>query len=455
MRDVVLTLVLFALLPVSLRRPFIGACMFAIVSLANPHRFTWGFAYSLPWAMAYAVVTLIGLAFTRDRIIGDSVKRYAPVLVYLAWMTVTTAFALEKQWSVPLLIQAMKVHLMCLVTLCLLVDWNRVRQFVWVTVCSIGYFGLKGGVFTLATGGEYLVWGPPDSAIQDNNHLAVGLVMMLPLMYWLFTQTRKKWLRALIVFAAVMTATSIFGSHSRSAFLGIAAMSTLLLLKSHHKFATGLVAVVVAAALVSFMPHDYWERIETIRTYQQDESAMGRINVWHTAVNLANDRITGGGFNYYGPRAFSKYAPNPEDVHASHSIYFQAIGEHGWIGFAIFLYIWFYAWSRCRRVIRFADDSEDGRSQALLARMVHVSLVGFAVGGAFVNIGNWDMVYYLLVCSLATARIVDRQVASQRQGANGTRPPASAGALRPGRVAWPGKLHAAPRRIAQRPGGLP
>lgn len=410
MRDILLTLILVGLLPVSLKRPFVGALMFAVISLANPHRFTWGFAYSMPWAQAYAGVTMLGMLFSNDRALGDSIKRYSPVLLYLAWMGVTTIFAIEQADAAHRWVEVMKVHLMCLITLSLLTDWEKVKKLVWTIVFSVGYFGLKGGVFTIVSGGEFLVWGPPQTAIQDNNHLAVGLVVTLPLMYWLFTQAKRKSLRALIAFSALMTVVSIFGSHSRSAFLGIAAMSVFLLLKSQHKFAVGVSGVAVAAALASFMPAEYWGRMESIKTYQDDASAMGRINVWHTAVNIARERITGAGFEYYGPRAFARYAPNPEDIHSSHSIYFQALGEHGWIGLAVFLFIWFHVWARCRRIIRLSDQTKEDIAIAQLARMIQVSLVGFAIGGAFVNIGNWDMMYYLVICALGTERAADNMI---------------------------------------------
>ncbi len=408
MRDIVLTLILVGLLPLSLKRPFVGALMFALIGLANPHRFSWGFAYSMPWAQAYAGATILGTLFTNERILGDSIKRYLPVLLYLAWMGVTTIFAIEQASATLRLVEVIKVHVMCLVTLCLLTDWERVKQLVWVVVCSIGFFGLKGGIFTITSGGAFLVWGPPDTAIQDNNHLAVGLAVTLPLMYWLFTDAKKRWVRMIVAFSALMTVVSIFGSHSRSAFLGVAAMSLFLLMKSRHKFAVAVLGVAAAAGLASFMPAEYWTRMESIRTYQEDASAMGRINVWHTAVNIAGDRITGAGFEYYGPRAFARYAPNPEDIHSSHSIYFQSLGEHGWVGLAMFLFIWLYVWSRCRRIIRLSARVEDGASMALLARMVQVSLVAFAVGGAFVNIGNWDMMYYIAICAFATSRVAER-----------------------------------------------
>lgn len=409
LRDLLLSALLIGGLPIGFRRPFFGALIFAFIGLANPHRFTWGFAYSMPWALAYAAVTIAGLINTQERRVADGIREYAPVLVYLAWMGVTTFFALERESALPMLDRVAKVHLMCLVTLCLLVEWKQVRQLVWVAVCSIGFYGMKGGVFTILTGGQFLVWGPPSSAIEDNNHLAVGLVMILPLAYWLYTDTNKRWLRLVILFSALMTAVAVFGSHSRSAFLAIVAMSGFLVLKSQHRFTVALITLVCGAVLVVFMPQQYWERMESIRTYEQDASAMGRINVWHTAVNIANDRITGAGFNYYKPKAFARYAPNPQDIHSSHSIYFQSLGEHGWIGLSLFLFFWVYVWFKCRRIIRDAGEDADGRSQALLARMIQVSLIGFAVGGAFVNIGNWDMAYYVAVAAIATARITKEQ----------------------------------------------
>src|SRR5690606_19028694 len=225
LRDLLLTLLLVGGLPIALRRPYIGALVFAFISLANPHRFTWGFAYSMPWAFAYAAATMAGLAATQERLIGDSIRRYWPMLLYLAWMAITSFYAFERGYATSRWVEVAKIHVMCLVTLMLLTDWTRVRLLLWVTVASVAFFGFKGGIFTLLNGGQFLVWGPPDSAIEDNNHLAVGLVMVLPLLYWLYTDTNRRWVRALIVLAALMSAVSIFGSHSRSAFLGIVAMS--------------------------------------------------------------------------------------------------------------------------------------------------------------------------------------------------------------------------------------
>ena len=49
----------------------------------------------------------------------------------------------------------------------------------WVMALSIGFFGVKGGIFTVVGGGENMVWGPPGSFIEGNNELALALIMVL------------------------------------------------------------------------------------------------------------------------------------------------------------------------------------------------------------------------------------------------------------------------------------
>ena len=136
LRDLLLTVLLVGGLPIALRRPFVGALIFAFIGLANPHRYTWGFAYSMPWAFMYAAATVAGLFATQERLIGDSIRRYWPVLLYLAWMGITTIFAIEPASARIRLVEVAKVQLMCLVTLMLLTDWKRIRLLVWVTVAT-------------------------------------------------------------------------------------------------------------------------------------------------------------------------------------------------------------------------------------------------------------------------------------------------------------------------------
>jgi putative inorganic carbon (hco3(-)) transporter len=122
MRDIVLALVIAGLLPMAFKRPWVGALMFAWVSVMNPHKMAWGFAHNFPWAQVIAVVTLTGFLFARsERKVFPWSGVAVVYLLLMVWMAVTSVFALgDTAWVTGRLIFVMKIHLMILVTLMLL-----------------------------------------------------------------------------------------------------------------------------------------------------------------------------------------------------------------------------------------------------------------------------------------------------------------------------------------------
>jgi probable O-glycosylation ligase (exosortase A-associated) len=152
--------------------------------------------------------------------------------------------------------------------------------------------------------------------------------------------------------------------------------------------------------------------MNTIGTYEQDGSAMGRINAWHFAYNLAKDRpLVGGGFGAFTQEAFAVWAPNPNDFHDSHSIWFTMLGEHGFVGLGLFVLLWLLTWRLSSGLIR----SCTGRSELLwvadLARMIQVALIGYWVGGSFLGLAYWDMPYLLAGVLVLCRVLVDRHLA--------------------------------------------
>ncbi len=180
----------------------------------------------------------------------------------------------------------------------------------------------------------------------------------------------------------------------------------MLVLKSSHRLALLLGLLILAPAAVTFMPAKWIDRMRTIETYQEDGSAMGRINSWTMAFRLANDRPLGGGFEAGTPETFERYAPNPTGVLSAHSIYFQVLGEHGWIGLVLFLLIWMLTWWDASWIVRRSKKNPDLKWALQLAAMVQVSLTGYLVSGAFLNLAYWDMPYYLMLAVTITRYVV-------------------------------------------------
>lgn len=399
MRDIALTAFILGTLPFILKRPWIGVLMYAWLSLMTPYRFTFGFAYSFPFVQLIAVCTLVALLVSKDQVRFEPSATLVLILMLPLWTCVTTIFAFEQAEATERLIDLLKEFLFVLVTAMVLRTRRQIDWMVWVIVVSIGFYGVKGGAFTILTGGAGRVMGPPGTSyLSDNNAIAVALIMVVPLMYYLRAEAKSHWVRHGLLAAMLLSAMAIIGTYSRGGFLAIGAMLVFLWLKSKQKLLLTVLLVVLVPFALTSMPERWTERMNSISTYEQDSSAMGRINTWWMAFNVANDRpIVGGGFNMYTPTTFARYAPDPEAVHSAHSVYFQMLGEHGYVGLLIFLSIGISAWVVARRTITLSRDRADLSWAAHLARAVQVSLVGYAAGGAFINIAYWDLIYYEIV----------------------------------------------------------
>ncbi|HLX29942.1 MAG TPA: putative O-glycosylation ligase, exosortase A system-associated, partial [Casimicrobiaceae bacterium] len=379
-------------------------------SLMNPHRLAWGPAFNFPFAAIVAGTTLLGLVLTRDRRSLPMTPPVIMLMVFVVWMCVTSVFAIYPNLIGEMFSRVMKIQLMVLVTLALVHTRKQLLIFLWIVVLSIGFYGLKGGFFTLRGGGTNLVWGPAGSFIEGNNELALAIIIIIPMLFYLRGLLRNALLRWGIVLAMVFCALGALGSHSRGALLAIAAMCLQLWLRSRRKFVSGIALVAIGMTLVAFMPEGWDRRMETIETYQQDSSAMGRINAWMMAYHLAKDRPLGGGFEVTTPELFARYAPVPTDIHAAHSIYFEVLGEHGFLGLAIYLLFWIATWRSASWVAKNAARSEQTRWAVDLAKMSQVSLFGFFVGGAFLSLAYFDLPYDVMIVVVVCRRIVEMHV---------------------------------------------
>ncbi|MEO7493621.1 MAG: putative O-glycosylation ligase, exosortase A system-associated [Massilia sp.] len=411
MRDLFVTIVVFGALPIVFKRPYWGAVLWIWISVMNPHAQGWGFARSFPFAALIAATTLVSLVITKE----DKKLPMPPVIVlfilFFFWMSLTAITGLHPEINYDQWNKVLKIWFMTLVVLALLKKREHITAIIWSIVISIGYYGVKGGVFTIRSGATERVWGPAGTFIDGNNEVALAFVMVIPLMYYLMTLTKQRYYRIAFMVSMVLCALSALGSYSRGAMLAVVAMGAFLWLKSKEKVTVGLSLILITPVLLAAMPAKWFERMDTINEYKEDESAMGRVNAWKMAINLAQDRPLGGGFQIYDYLTFQKYAPVPEDVHAAHSIYFQVLGEHGFIGLAIYLAIGFLTWRTCSAVIKLTKLEPDLKWAFNLSLMIQVSLLGFAVGGAFLSLAYFDVPYYLMVAIVATKLVVERELA--------------------------------------------
>ena len=397
MRDIVLMAIVMPMVIAAFRRPWIGVMLWTWLSLMNPHRYTYGFAYSAPLAAMAAGVTLLGLLMTQEK--GSPFKGppVALFVLFTVWITLSWLLGIDpsgdyEQWN-----KVMKINFMVIVALALLHSKQHIIALVWVAAGSLALLGAKGGVFTVLSGGNHRVWGPPGTFIEDNNEFALALVITIPLLRFLQMQLTNFWARHAMTVVMLLLGASVLGSHSRGGFLAISAMAMLLWWRGKSRAMVGVLMALAAVALVSFMPEEWGNRMSTIETYEEDASAMGRISAWWNAWNLAFHYPTGVGFDAARPELFAVYSPYPTLIQAAHSIYFQALGNHGFIGLFMFLGIWVLTWQSAGWLRAKSRGIPEAKWCGELGSMAQVSLLGYGVGGAFLSLTYFDLPYYIMV----------------------------------------------------------
>lgn len=407
MRDILIVFIVFIAAIMALKRPWIGVMLWTWLSIMSPHRFAWGFAVSAPVAMIAALSTLIGLLFTKDR---QSPFQGTPVwilAVFTGWITLSWLLGIDtagdyEQWS-----KVIKIYFMTFVAISLLQTKHSIIAFAWVTTMSLAILGAKGGLFTVLHGGSYRVYGPPGTFIEDNNALALAIIIIIPLLHLLQLQVHNQRIRHGISATMLLCVASALGSHSRGAVLALIAMGAMFWWRSRRKGPMGVLIIFVLLVLLPMMPAEWFNRMETIETYQQDASAIGRLNGWHVALEVAKHHFFGGGMSYQHQIFFSLYGLYNTNVIAAHSIYFQILGNHGFMGLFLFLAIWFVTYGYAGWLRRNASSIPEARWTADLGAMVQVGLVGYAVGGTFLSLAYFDLPYNMMVMVVVAKKWVE------------------------------------------------
>jgi probable O-glycosylation ligase (exosortase A-associated) len=268
------------------------------------------------------------------------------------------------------------------------------------------------------TGGQYQVLGPPDSFLEGNTNIGLALVMVIPLILALREEQTNPTIRKLLVGVLVLSVIACVGTYSRGAVLGLVVSMGLLVLKGKAK-AVVLPLIIGGALLAPYiLPEKWFGRMETIKTYEQESSAVSRLRAWEMAYNLAMDRpLLGGGFETFSVATYQRYLSDERLSDAvigtgAHSIFFQVLGEHGFTGLFLFAALLMTTFSSLRKVIRQSKENESLRWIHNYAHMIQLSLAGFTVSGLFLSMCYFDLYYQLIALTVVLRRMCQIQPAA-------------------------------------------
>jgi len=444
MRDIVILVGILALIPMILRRPYIGVLAWTWIALLNPHREAFGFSTSLRPNLVIVLVTLIAFVISSERKSWPGGTVAATFLAFIGWTTLTAVMSPDREASLLFyndFVVKMALHMVIL--LIVINTPHRMVSLVWTYGLSLGYHAVKIGLVTVYSGfviGRYTGFGPADTMIDDRNHFAIAMLMLAPLLFFLWKHADHRIMRTAAMIGMAMCFLAVIGSFSRGGMITMVVMGFFLWTKTNSKIVSGTLMGVLALLAVMFSPPEYKDRIAT--TFAQfsekesayaddtklDESFCLRVANWQLGWDMTLDSpVFGHGLrsiqnkeiatDFLNERHVCSDSPKYK-VRAAHNIYVEVLTDSGFPGLFLFLAVLVGSWFSCGRIARMARGRADLLWAHDLALMMQVSLTAYAIGGILLSLAYYDG-YFIIVCMIVALRGIVREAVGEAEPRRG------------------------------------
>lgn len=414
MRDLMFALMMLAAVPLALARPFNAYLLWAWTAVLIPTSYFYGFMVSARLNFLFAILTL--LLIVLGRVPWKSYQANRVTWWYLAFLLhATLVFFLAypgNSQNAAYYDLILKGFLFALVMPFFVRERVHMHALIIVIVLGFGLHGVLNGLKTLASAGGHLVTGPAGTMIADRNHLSAALALTLPLLYYLFQQSSHRLVRLGFLGGFVLVALAIAGSGSRGGFIALAVVCVWLVMTSRKRWSALALLTVMGLVFVNFAPEQWFSRLSTIEEAGSDESFMGRVIAWQISSAIALDNpVFGGGFHavqiqgvwdrFVGAPSLLGFLdlPLPNfSAKAAHSIYFEVMGDMGFVGLFIFLGILLQA-IRTRYVVKrqLRNMGPSWLWARDMADMLMLCVIAYMAGGASVSLAYFEVIYMVVM----------------------------------------------------------
>lgn len=445
MLNLALTGFVFLLFALGLRRPYLWVLAYLYVDILSPQKVSWGFLAKLPISLMAFVLAFAGWIMLDAKRDSRFTFRQGLMLLLLVYCGISTMFAdfpeaaMEKWgWVWKALVFAIFLPLTLRTRL-------RIESAALIMVLTAGAIIIGGGIKTVAGGGGYgslRLFVDDNTGLYEGSTLSMVAIALIPLIWWTVkhgTIFPSDW--RVKLFAAALTFSCLLipiGTQTRTGLLCIALLGVLALRHAKRRFLYVALMGVAAVVAIPFLPESYTQRMSTIENHKSDQSASTRVAVWLWTLDYVGDHPLGGGFDAFRGNKIKVETVEAEgtdnnvsrDVNeiydqgrAYHSAYFEMLGEQGWPG--LFLWLWLQAlglWQMEKIRRRYKKRTGPNEQwQGPLANALQQAQLVYLAGGLFVGIAYQPFVFMLigLQCALWSylKRVDTPQLAPVRRAA--------------------------------------
>lgn len=427
MRSVYLLLVYIALLGIGASAPFVITLGYVWLDIFRPQQVAYFLLNrGLPIAMIMGAAA-IGGYFALDR---RSPPRFSAVilltLMLAVWVTLTCFWAEVGDQAWVKWDWAFKTILFSAFIPYVIRSRIQIEAFLLVFLFSLSANVIPFGAKVLLSGGGY---GRQLGLLTGNNGLGEGAtlatvcLMSVPIMLALRRHSLiipRNWFTNLGYPAGVaLLILTAIGTFERTALVGLFVLAVTVWITSRKKILMGAICALVALGVV-YKTSDAWNvRMSTITAGAADGSIGVRLAVWKWTYNYALEHPLGGGFDlYFLDRIDVESDRTPAGVEtiahrAFHSIYFEMLGEQGFVGLGLFLSIAGLSFLSLWGLIRRCRGNPQLQWCGDLAKALLSALAILMTCGAFIGIAFQPFLYYTFAITVSLREWLYRTEAEQ------------------------------------------
>jgi len=410
MRDLFLLMCFPFFVYYGLRVPVVALCLWFWTSIYPLQNWLWGIALSLRFNLIFALATIVGYFFMKNK---PSFKLTGLMLLVIIFclhsgLSVAVHGFHDRMW---VYFENFAKGLVFFIFAILLIRKKRhFDVFLYFLAISICFYGVIEGLKVLSTGGGHQVrgiYGP----LGDNNKVALGINMCIPLMLYLTSQATNKYLKLALLGTSFLCVMAVIGSASRGGFIGLIFIAAYYWWRNGKKISILFGFAFVYLIVTNLMPASWFDRMNTMKGSQTQESfnpMTSRITSWKINYLAALDNpFLGHGFDATATRVvwrdyvhrldslnWGVYTPVPNKGYVAHSIYFEVLGNQGFLGLIIYLSIIIAALLKVNSISK--KYYSKGSWERGLLSAIAVSIVGYCISGAALSAAYFELFYALI-----------------------------------------------------------
>jgi probable O-glycosylation ligase (exosortase A-associated) len=405
MRDALLMVVVAIIAIMAVFAPRYGLMGYLWFAIFRPDILA--FSSGRPYSMVLAVVT----AASSLRAIPHAMEMMRNPFIwiflgYQAWTGLSVLMAQNVKLCFPAYNFFLTTSAIVMLIPLLIRSQEHFRMLMQVLAASIGTLGAKIGLYGILAGGAVFVQGY-GGYLNDNNLLALAIVMGVPLLWYALLQANYLPLKAFFGFMIFTSLAAIAMCHSRGGILSLACVMVLMAWHSKRRVAAFVFIGLLSLPGAWLVRGTLMERMSTLSNVEEDESAMGRLAFWKAALRVSRDYpIFGVGFgsDNYVAIADSYIEGNFSSSRVVvHNTYFQMLADSGYPTLIIYCALLFGCIFWLKRHSKAIKESNP--EAHMWAEALRISLIGFAVGSFFLSRVTYDFQYMLLMAAVTMYQI--------------------------------------------------